>query len=50
MFMKPGYKVQTPEDIQKTLKRKTIVNWIIFIAVLGLITVGILELITMSSK
>ncbi len=48
--MKSDYKIQTPENIQKTIRRKSMVNWIIFIVLLALITVGILELINFTTK
>lgn len=50
MFMKAGYKVQTPENIERTLKRKSLINWAIFLVILGLVTVGILEIITSTPK
>jgi len=45
MFMKAPYKTETPENIHKTLKRKAIINWVIFFVILSLITIGILELL-----
>ncbi|MES2765498.1 MAG: hypothetical protein V4642_06510 [Bacteroidota bacterium] len=50
--MKPGtgHKMLTPEDARKTMKRNQIINWVIFFGVLLLVTIGILELLTMNSQ
>ena len=48
--MKPPYKIETPENINKTLQRKTIINWVIFFVVLTLVTIGILELLQYSAE
>ena len=43
-------KMETPEGMHKTLKRKAMINWIIFFVVLALVTIGILELLQLSSQ
>ncbi len=50
MFMKPGYKIMTPETARKEMKRKATFNWIMFFSVLLMITIGVLELITMNTR
>jgi uncharacterized membrane protein YvbJ len=52
MFMKPGtgYKIHTPEQARKEMKKKQIINWVIFFGVLLLVTIGILELLTMTGN
>jgi len=50
MFGNKTPELQTPEEIQKTLKRKSIINWVIFIIILALISIGVLELINFATQ
>lgn len=48
--MKPEYKVMTPENAREEIKKKEIINWVVFFGILLLVTIGILEVITRATS
>ncbi|MES2765492.1 MAG: hypothetical protein V4642_06480 [Bacteroidota bacterium] len=46
MLAKSKIVIMTPEQARKEMKRKEMLNWIMFFGFLLLVTIGVLELIT----